>query len=279
MNNSSEEKALVDRLLELGGNFKVIKASESGEPFTIVPQGMHVESLSEFCPPTRIRQTPRFHESGSFSDYVNRFKTDNTLIFASFGELGQDGVTFVATLDYHSPAPALKPAYCDHEATFVALFTPEWLTWRQADRKRMGQVEFAEWLEDNQKFFVEPKGAELLETVRSLHGHKNARFNTVIRLDNGAQSVAYDEDVQIKGTSVTKGETLELPPLIKAGIAVFQGAPAYEVTARLKCRVEDRKLFLYYETVSMSAIIRESIMLLAKEIGTKTKIIPLVGNP
>lgn len=279
MNNTQNEKQLVDRLMELGGNFKIVSAAQTGEPIAFVPSGIKVESLAEYCPPTRIKQRPHFNEAGSFSEYVNRFKTENTLIFVNFGAPGDDQVEFIAELDYHSKAPELKPAYCSHSATFGAVFTPEWMTWREANRRRMGQVEFAEWLEDNQKLFVEPSGADLLELVRSLHGHQNARFNTAIRLDNGAQSISYDEDVEIRGSLTTKSEKMQLPPQVKAGIAVFQGAPAYEVNARLKCRVEDRRLFLYYETISMHAIVRESIMLLAKDIAGKTGIVPLVGNP
>jgi uncharacterized protein YfdQ (DUF2303 family) len=215
-------------------------------------------------------------EAGSFSDYVNKFKSLNTLIFALVSETG---CTFKAMLDYHNPAPDLKPAYCEHVAIFSAIETPEWRTWREADRQVMSQVEFATWIEDNAKLFVEPDGADLLELIRSLHGHNNARFNTAVRLDNGAFSVGYDEDVVVKSANVTKSGSMELPPVLKAGIAVFQGSAKYEVSARLKSRVNDRQLKLFFETISRHEIVRESIMLLVKQISEATTIIPLIGNP
>ncbi len=267
---------MLDRIVELSGNFPIRAAVQTGVPFLVIPDGMKLESLERLIPPQRIKRHVQFLEASSFCDYVNKFKNSNTLIFANVSE---SGCKFLAILDYHAPMPDLTPAYCDHVATFTAIETPEWKTWREANRQAMNQVEFATWLEDNQKLFVEPTGAELLELVRTLHGHNNARFNTALRLDNGSFSVSYDEDVVVKGASVAKGGEFELPPVIKAGIAVFQGGEKYEVSARLKSRCADRKLSLFFETISYHEIVRESILLLTKQIGEETKIVPLLGNP
>ena len=221
-------------------------------------------------------------EAGSFADYVNRFKTENTLIFASVSE---SGATFTAMLDYHAAAPALTAARCEHVAVFSTIQTPEWKTWMEANRKPMDQVAFATWIEDNLRLFVSPEGsaapsgAELLELVKSLHGHSNARFNTALRLNTGAYSVAYEEDVAIRGTSTTQAGDIELPPEIVSGIAPFQGGPPYEIHARLKSRVTDRKLVLWFETIAVPNIVRDSILALVKQVEAQTKIIPLLGNP
>ena len=49
--------------------------------------------------------------------------------------------------------------------------------------------------------------------------------------------------------------------------------------ARLKSRCEDRKLSLFFETIAQHTIVRESILLLVKQISDGTKIIPMLGNP
>lgn len=272
---STGDFALVERILELGGASAKVN-SDGDKPFAIVPDGCKAISMADYFPPTRIKRQVTLLEAGSFADYVNKFKSPNTLIFAVVSETG---VTFKAMLDYHNPAPDLKPAYCEHIAVFSAIETPEWKTWRDADRQVMSQVEFATWIEDNAKLFVEPDGADLLELIRSLHGHQNARFNQAIRLDNGAFSVGYDEDVVVKSANVTKAGSMELPPVLKAGISVFQGSTPYEVAARLKSRVSERQLKLFFETIAKHEIVRESIMLLVKQISEATTIIPLLGNP
>ena len=267
---------VVDALVALGAKQTPIWSGGGSDELIVIPQNQKVESLAKFFPPKRIEQQPSFLETGSFTAYVKRFKTENTLVFANVTETGAD---FTAVLDYHGAAPELNPDYCRHVARFSAVETPEWKVWKQYNRKAMNQVEFAVFLEDNASLFVDPSGAELLELVRSLHGHRNARFNTALRLDNGAYSVSYDEEVVVKGSAQARSGDMELPPIIKAGVAVFQGGQPYEVVARLKSRVEERKLSLFYETVALHVIIRESILAIVKQIAEETGIVPLLGNP
>ena len=262
-----------DRLLQVAGKFEV--QERDGHPFAIVPADMKPLDLEGYFPPRRIKQRVLLSEVGSFVDYVERFKTPDTMVFANIGE---DGATFTAVLDYHGRAPGLAPAYGCHVATFILKQTPEWVVWKAANRKVMGQVDFATWLEDNATLFVNPTGADLLELVRSLHGHKNARFSTALRLDNGAYSVGYDEDVEIKGTSTARSGSMELPPVIEAGFAPFLGAHSYLVRARLKSRVNDRALSLWFETIEMHQIVRDSILLVVAEIEEKTGLRPLLGH-
>lgn len=266
----------IDKIVELAIRPQSSLADEFGDPYVVLPQSMQVYNLSHLCPPQRIKQAPKFLECGSFVDYVNRFRNENTLIFANVTDTS---ATFHAVLDYHAAAPKLAPAFCHHTATFQTIETPEWKTWLGANRKSMEQVEFATWLEDNARLLVEPTGADLLELVKSLHGHKNARFSGAARLDTGAYSVSYEEEIVVRGTSKVDQGDIELPATIKAGIAPFQGSQPYEVNARLKTRVVERKLTLWFETISLHSIVRDSIMLLTKQVAEKTGIIPFLGNP
>lgn len=279
MNNTPMiEQTPIETLIELGAKApQVFNALIPGAvPLVALPKNQELHSLEEFLPPARISRHVNLCEATSFCDYINRFKTDKTMIFAAID--GQ-GVTFHAILDYHEPAPSLAPAYCQHHAFFTASHTPEWQIWCEYNRKSMNQVAFATFIEDNLPLFREPTGATLLDLVRSLHGHKNARFNSALRLDNGAWSVEYDEDIVVKGNSTAKNGGFELPPVIKAGMSVFLGAAAYEVPARLKVRLEDRKLILWYETINLPQIVRESVLLLVKQVITSTKITVLLGKP
>lgn len=47
---------------------------------------------------------------------------------------------------------------------------------------------------------------------------------------------------------------------------------------RLKLRVESRSLKLWYETINKHAIVRENILAVARLVGDKTGIIPLLGH-
>ena len=267
---------LIDKIVELGGKIFPQKGAQEGDPFVLVPNGMKVESLEHLCPPRRIQRCVKLFEADSFCEYVNRFKVPNTLIFACSSE---SGVLFTGMLAYHSPAPELKPSMCAHMATFGTVQTPDWKAWCAANRKPMSQVEFATWLEDNAPLFTEPTGAQLLELVQTLVGSSDVRFNSAVRLQSGGNRLQYDEDVVLRGQSTTTSGDIELPAVLKAGIAPFEGSPKYELSARLKYRIDGRKLALWFETIRMHVIVRDSVMLIVQQVAEKTGIKPLFGSP
>lgn len=240
----------------------------------VIPDGFKVESLKQFLPPTRIEQKVHLLEHGSFCDYVNRFKSEDTLVFASVGDAG---AAFVSVLDYHAAKP-MKPSYASHVALFEVSPTAEWRDWMLNNGLKKDQVEFATFLEEHGKLIVAPPGAELLELVQNLQGKNDARFSSGIRLQSGQVKLHYDEDVVLKGTSTSKPGEIELPKEITAGIAPFQGTEPYQVSARLKFRIENRKLALWYETIAPHRIVRDAIKGIIKAIGEKTGITPLIGR-
>lgn len=263
----------INRIVALGDAAQPFTPEGGKFPLLALPANVTLHNLEKYLPPQRIQQGVTLLEVESFVAYVNKFKGDDTLIFVNVSECG---ATFKAILDYHGKD---DPDYCSHTATFSLIPTPEWKTWLEADRDQMEQVDFATWLEDNAKLFVEPNGAALLELVRDLHGHKSARFTSAVRLNTGAHSVSYEEDVVVRGSASSASASMELPPTIVAGIPVFQGAAAFKVTARLKTRIEERKLHLFFETINEHGIVRDSIMDAVKQVSEGTKIIPLLGSP
>jgi uncharacterized protein YfdQ (DUF2303 family) len=268
----------IDTLLATGRGQQAINLNPQGDPYFINPGGT-ATSLANFFPPRRVRQNVTLLDAGSFIDYVNRFKSADSLIFSNVTE---SNATFTAILDYHKMD--LTADYCAHRASFTTQPTPEWSVWLKSNRVPMSQVDFATWLEDNLKLFVtsadeaSPSAAELLELVRTLHGHQNARFSSNLRLQTGAFSASYDEDTEVKGTMTTKPGSIDLPAQICGGFPLFQGGEAYAVPARLKSRIVERKLMLHYETISLPQLVRENIMAVVKQVGEKTGIIPMLGQ-
>jgi uncharacterized protein YfdQ (DUF2303 family) len=246
---------------------------EECSPFIVIPNDCKIETLGDYSKPAVIKANPFFKEVGSFIEYVLAFADEDTLIFAN---PTPEMVEVTAIIDYHRVD---YPAWCKHRATFKTQTTPEYQTWMAANRKQMNQVDFATWLEDNATLLVEPTGAELLELVRALHGHKNARFGGEVRLATGNYSVSWEEETVVKATPRTEGGVIEFPRIITAGIAPFYGAKPYAIQARLKTKVEDRKLSLWFETVAPHVIIRDSITLLCQQIRSELKRPLLIGAP
>jgi uncharacterized protein YfdQ (DUF2303 family) len=289
--------AAIDRLLQLGVVMSdPAKADVAGEPYVIVPSGFEIKTLKEFIPPSRIEQNVVLIDAGSFIEYVNRFKDADTLIFCEVNDASTPSQTglvanppsaasLTAVLDYHKVGIGLNvPRYCVHTCTLQLRQTVEWQTWRSKNAVRFGQVEFATFLEDNQHLFNAVrkedstlKGAELLELVTTLHGKRDVKFDTSVRLQNGASKLTYVDDVDVRGTSAAG--SIELPSIINVGMSIFEGGQPYKVDARLKTRVEGRQIQLWYETIQMHKIVRDSIRDVVKLVAEKTSITPLLGKP
>lgn len=146
-----------------------------------------------------------------------------------------------------------------------------------ANGKRFDQVAFATWLEEHQDLITTPPGAELLEFVETLEGKNSVRFNSAVRLQSGGNALSYDEDVELQGRVNTTAGKMVLPKVIVAGIRPFQGVAKYEVQARLKYRIESRKLSLWFETVAMHRIVRDAVGDVQADVAAKTEIVPLAG--
>ena len=278
-------KDAIELLLATGRTQNNIHENPGGDPYLVKPTGEAV-NMGGFYSPRRIKQSPMFQDSGSFADYVNLFKTNESLIFALMTETN---ATLTAVLDYHrgTVSGVASPNWCQHRAMFAAQPTPEWQAWQAANRRPMNQVEFATWIEDNMNLFATgeiaavheaPSGAELLELVRTLHGHQNARFTSNLRLDNGAYCASYEEDHVVKGMSTVKAGSIELPKQILGGFPLFLGGVPYAVEARLKSRITDRVLMLHFETISPVQLVRENLLALVRQVGEKTGIVPLLGT-
>jgi hypothetical protein len=114
---------------------------------------------------------------------------------------------------------------------------------------------------------------QVTEAVRLTGKAGKLTISFIIKPTSKGGALVVEDEIK-----TTASDKIDLPAEIKAGMAIYQGGPAYEVTARLKTRIEDRRLTLWFETVQKPQIVRENILLLIKEIATKTEIIPFQGS-
>lgn len=273
-------KETIDRLIELGAQAPTINELPSAYPFVVLPEKMAVKSLEELVPRHHVKRCVTLKTAESFCDYVNRFRDGTTLVFA---DVNESAAKFVAVLDYHAQAgvPGCGPAlanFCHHTAVYEPEATQEWITWKAANRKPMPQTEFATWLEENAHIFRAPSGAELLELVETIYATSEARYTGAVRLRSGGGKMCYEEDVTLQGRAGTQQGSLELPPKVDAGFAPFIGAEPMLISARLKYRLESRKLVLWFETIGMHLIVRQSVERIVGQVAEATGIKPMMGR-
>lgn len=212
------------------------KSPAGGAPYAVIPSDSKLEPLEGLLPtPIRHRATVTANDVPTVIAYFNRFKSGASALFAD-----QPKFTIVGILDYHAPE---TPAFREHRLSYAAPRSLEWLTWRAQSGKRMDQETFAQFIEDNVVDIREPAGADVLEVARNLQSKKKVEFSSAIRLADGQQQFSYQEAID---GSTAKGQ-IKIPDTFKLGIPVFLGGDMYEVTARLRYRIESGKLGLWYE--------------------------------
>lgn len=233
---------------------------DAGVPYTVIPDGYHVEDLEAFADrPARVKAEVVCETTEAFVAYFNRFVSPAaSTIFASTAEFVLEGV-----IDWHKPASSplaageddretapLMPAFADHRVIYRAPRADEWTVWTGANKTQMTQEVFAQFIEDNLADIREPAGADILEIANRLEAQKKVEFVSAQRLTDGAREFTYNETVE---GSTRKG-TMKIPETFTLGIPVFFGGDLYQVTARLRYRIGSGQLMLWYDLLNPQRI-------------------------
>ena len=128
-------------------------------------------------------------------------------------------------------------------------------------------VEFAEWLEDRTADVQEPSGTDLLSLCLDLQVHRKVVYGSARRLESGEHSFSYTEENQ--------SGTVQIPATITLGIPVFQGGTSYAITARLRYRLTEGNLILWFELVEPQKYVEDGFNEAVEAIHASTEVMPL----
>ncbi len=239
--------------------------------YAIVPKDHKIEDLTELqykeAPLLRKKGNVTLFDQASFCAYFDLFADDDSRIFAN-----QPEAKFLAVFDYHGAGEG-KPRHGEHRATFGLRPSIEWAAWGGKNGKGMPQAEFAEFIEDNAADVISPDPATMIEVARDLKAKSEVNFASSIRLANGQTQFTYQEEVR---GSVGKGN-MEVPETFKIAIPIYMGGPRYEMTARLRYRIKEGKLVLWYDLHRVQKLIEEAFLGTVKAIEETTAIQVLMG--
>lgn len=262
------EDSTVRDLLALGAALSsATLIGPAGVPYVVVPKDFRVEDLERTLPaPVRKRGVVMAGDEAAFIELATRHKAAETLIYASMSP-----PSFTAVINDHGPDAA---GWRDHKIVWPCSLSVEWKTWSVANKNAMKQAEFAQFIEDNLPDIVEPVGADMLEISRTLEAKKKVNFASGIRLANGQTELTYEEDIQ--GTAA-KGK-LQIPETFKIGIPVFDGGQRYAVTARLRYRIADANLLMWFDLERPHKVLEDAVQQVRASIAEKTGIAIVLGS-
>lgn len=225
----------------------------------IVPEGSRFELVdleSQQLRPSRPRGVYRLATVDALVAYVKRLQdADETTVWVHPTEGRVEAV-----LNDHGQ----KPGHADHRAKLDLIGAPEWEHWLSRNGQLTDQETFAEHLEDGVAQLVEPAAADMLEIAQSFHASQAATIRHARRLDSGQVNVVYDE--KIEATAGQQGE-LNVPTEFKLAIPPFVGEEPYEVTARLRFRLNAGNLRIGYRLDQPEAVVRDALGKIAERLG------------
>lgn len=219
----------IQKIVDLGSQ-SVSHPRADGGVEMLIPAGAQTVTLPPLDKPlVRIIQSVTMHDRESFTSYVNRYKSEDTRLFAEPGFLTTQGAHMTAVLDYH--AANSTPMHGAHMAIYRPRYSDQWQRWHKAAQQPMKQAEFAEFIEEHRNDIVDPAAASLLDVVRTFKASKKVEFDSVVYQPNGDVTLAYDEKTQQQGKSGA------LPELMKLGIPVYFRGTVYSVPVFVRFKV------------------------------------------
>lgn len=299
----SENQAVIELMENLytGDGVKVLVKDEKGPRIVAHPDGWTVADIKELRDkfldrPERKKGGTLLRTVDAFSDFVNRHKTDDSILFLDDTAARPK---LLAVFDAHA-ANAEKaglPDWQEHRASYEFPLSAEWEAWtRPKLQESYEQAAFAEFLEDRIADVIDPAGAgkivkeyaaalglaelatpaKLMALSRNLNVTVEQQVKQQTKLQSGETVFTYIEQHKDGET----GQELKMPGAFAVGIPVLRGATrAYSIPVRLRYRLANRKVHFLLQPQRMDEVLEEAIVDATKVVGEKTGLPVFRGKP
>lgn len=272
MDNQNTAVAEIKNFIEKYFEPKVLPVKGT-EGLVIAPNGMnitHVKQVidAERTAPETLKGSTNLHNCKSFCDYVNRYKTDDSVVFYNKPEGTITCIFDCATKD--------KTSYERHKAEYSFPFSEELKSWRGENNSLMSQLDFAMFIEKNVLDLAEPptpeNEGEALKNIRMRCGGHFASVAKMVELSKGI-AVRADEKAVIKHDLNTgeatiqfssehtdaDGKPVKVPNMFVIVIPVLDGGKAYQLPCRLRYRLNNGSVRWWYEVINLDKAIEMAI--------------------
>jgi uncharacterized protein YfdQ (DUF2303 family) len=232
---TANQAETIERLAQAAAVITKIDTAD-GRTFAIVPTTHRRDDITApgWLPPNKpayIKEAVTVQTLDSLVEYVNKFKTADTMLFADVAQNSID-----AAIDYHGKAQA---EHVVHEASMALTFSEEWNAWNAINDKLMKQLDFARFIEENSADIVAPTGAELLEVCRDLQAVRSANFKRAIRTNTDHENFEFSDNTDMRSKN-----GVEVPTKFELSIPVYFGERNVPLQAFLRWNLVGEQLAL-----------------------------------
>jgi len=153
----------------------------------------------------------------------------------------REKLTFSAFLSYHRPD---TPSWLSHTATVAYQHSHQFQKWQKCNGQKMGQDDFATFLDENSLDIINPTGAEVVTFASHLEVTRTERFKSARNLANG--EVAFTFTNESSGDSQVK-----FPTEMTLSIPIWIGGDRIALKAKLFYRVIEGELTFWYKIMNL----------------------------
>lgn len=261
----------------------------------VTPNGMTVQSIKKLLDeyltaPERRKGTATLKDLASFIEHANRFKDEDSVIFA---DPDPKQPKLVSLLDYHEKGANGKPRFGEHRGTYEFPVSDEWTVWNDNDEVPMEQAKFAEFIEANLVDIHDPTDTgdivrelmlkldcTLASPAKLLELSRNLQVNVGMRVVNAVNTQSGEAIMNFATEHTDKdGAQLRLPGAFLLLIPVFRSGDSYRMAARLRYRIDHGKAYWFYKLYRAQETFDHAFEQACLKASADTEIPLYVGTP
>lgn len=225
--------------------------------------------------PRRRTGTAEHQSIRSFVEYVNRFKSDATAIFAD-----ESARRFVGVLNYHPAGADSPPAWGDHRAVYPCPASDEWTAWGAGRAVTLGQDDFAEFLDAHDRDLASgvadangkpyPAPAQLVTLAESLEAYSNKSGKRERK--GSSVKLVFTEDSGVKAN-------VEIPTAFAIKIPVFADSEAVAHEVRLRVESNEGAPSFVFQIHDSPKVLRAAFAALVEDVEKSTSAQTFIATP
>lgn len=232
----ADPRAALDTAIDAARLASPMIDAKDGRQFAFQPDGYTLKDISDpLRLPDRVRQVVTVDDRQSMTAFVNRFRSEHSVLIADFTAL-----TISCVLDFHhhnQATPSVAPAACDFRADFKLLPSEEFTRWDAMEGELHPQAKFAEFLDENASDICDPDPATMVEISRELEATIGAVFKSKVAPESGDRAFQYETETKTKGDVI-------VPKKFSLCIPLYNGEQPEILTARFRFRPTGEGLHL-----------------------------------
>jgi len=299
MPENTEYTDILESVKKLSGpEIKTVTYGEKSAEVLILPEGKRAHDIKPFLDkyltaPERRQGTAVVTQLNSFIDHVNRFKDNDSVIFAN-NDMNNPSLT--AVIDYHKAGFEGDPRFGEHRTHYKFPVSKEWAAWIRQDGESFEQADFAAFIEDRIGDVLHPSDGdtdanEKLKELAALLGGNFAGPSTLVALSknlhiNEASRVKNSNNLSTGETSIIyetehldeQGAPVKVPNMFLIGVPIFVGGDIYRIAVRLRYRIRNGKISWSYNLYRIENVFEDAFDGACKEAKERTELPLYLGS-